>query len=250
MTIAPETMPAIVRRPRMVAALLLGLAVPSLTWANLVLGRFVVAGDPQATARKVMESETLFRLASVGVVVVLTASLFVLMQFYWLLRPVGKNLAALMVILYLAGACIALSNELYRLSLPTLLDQASTAASVSRVASVSVSLHSTGALIAGLFWGLWLIPYGYLVFRSGFFPRFIGVLLFVECLAFLVQSIGSLLVPAAATQLEVLPAVTTLVELLVPIWLLIKGRQVTLWWEGRALRVPLDPTRLAGQPSS
>lgn len=231
-----DTKPLIVRHPKLVSALLVGVAVPTLLGANYVLAGFVVPGDPMATASNILESQTLYRLAAVAVLLVLTASVFVSLQFYWMLRPVGRNLAALMVALYLVGVCVALANEVYRFAIPLLLSQSALASSqgqLEALVSVTTGLHATGGLIAGLFWGLWLVPYGYLIYKSGFFPRFIGILLIIECVAFLVQSLGGLLVPASAAQLAALPAVTTWAELLVPVWLLLKGRAVEPWWEQR-----------------
>jgi len=92
-----------------------------------------------------------------------------------------------------------------------------------------LDIHDTGSLIAGIFWGLWLVPYAMLVYRSGFLPRFFAALLLVECLGFLTQSLGGLLSPDLSDDLASLPAVTSLVELFLPVWLLVRGLNVERW---------------------
>ncbi|HKD74798.1 MAG TPA: DUF4386 domain-containing protein, partial [Ktedonobacterales bacterium] len=95
--------------------------------------------------------------------------------------------------------------------------------------SLFLNMHENGVLIGGIFWGLWLVPYGMLVFRSGFLPRIFGILLIVECFGFLIQSFAGFLWPNLDTGLALLPAITAWAELLVPLWLVIRGINVELW---------------------
>lgn len=95
--------------------------------------------------------------------------------------------------------------------------------------SLFLNLHDTGSTIGGIFWGLWLVPYGLLVFKSGFLPRLIGVLLIIECFGFLIQSFAGFLWPNLEANLALLPALTSWAELFLPLWLLIKGVNVEQW---------------------
>ena len=94
-----------------------------------------------------------------------------------------------------------------------------------------LAAHEGGLFIAGIFWGLWLLPMGYLVFKSGFLPRWIGVLLIIGGFGYLIDSAIFFLLP----DVDVTIAQFTFVgEVLLPLWLLIKGVNIERW-EKRAL---------------
>ena len=94
-----------------------------------------------------------------------------------------------------------------------------------------LKLHSHGILIAQIFWGLWLFPLGFLVFKSGFLPRILGVFLIIAGFGYLTESLGNLLFPNFDVTIGLY---TGLGELFLPLWLLIKGVNVEQW-EKRAL---------------
>jgi hypothetical protein len=87
-----------------------------------------------------------------------------------------------------------------------------------------VRLHSQGLNIAQIFWGLWLFPMGYLVFKSGFLPRILGVLLMIGCFGYVIQSFAAFL----SYNLNII-FYTSWGELLFLLWLLIKGVDVEQW---------------------
>ena len=90
-----------------------------------------------------------------------------------------------------------------------------------------LDLHEHGVTIAGIFWGLWLFPMGYLVFKSGFLPRILGVLLKIACFSYLIDSFGRLLLPNFGdTIIAAIIEFTLWGEILFPLWLLIKGVNV------------------------
>jgi hypothetical protein len=90
-------------------------------------------------------------------------------------------------------------------------------------------LHGQGLNIAQIFWGLWLFPMGYLVFKSGFLPRILGILLMIGCFGYVIQSVAAFLGYNVS-----LIFFTSWGELLLLLWLLIKGVNVDQW-EKRAL---------------
>jgi hypothetical protein len=83
-----------------------------------------------------------------------------------------------------------------------------------------LNLHQLGISIAGIFWGLWLFPMGYLVFKSGFLPKILGILLIIGGIGYLVDSFAAFLVPNLGVNIAIF---TFWGEVLFPLWLLIKG---------------------------
>ncbi len=88
---------------------------------------------------------------------------------------------------------------------------------------VFLRLHSYGLLVAQIFWGLWLFPFGILVIRSGFIPRVLGFLLFIAGFAYVVSSFTSLCLPQYRQLVGQFAMVLELGELPIVLWLLIWG---------------------------
>ena len=155
---------------------------------------------------------------------------------YQLLKPVNKNMALLMVLFVLAAVPIGMLNELNNFAVLLLLSGADylkvfTADQLQALVMLFLDLHKLGLPIAHIFWGLWLFPMGYLVFRSGFLPRILGVLMVIGCLGYLIQSVAAFLLPSFKLNIIFF---TSWGELLLPLWLVIKGVNVEQW-ERRAL---------------
>jgi hypothetical protein len=146
-----------------------------------VPSRLIVPGDAAATASNVMASDSLFRLGIVSNLLVHIVNLFLVLALYRLLKPVNKNMASLMVMFVLVGVPIVMLNELTQLAVLPLLSGADylavfTTEQLHALVLLFLNLHKQGLNIAQIFWGLWLFPMGYLVFKSGFIPRILGML--------------------------------------------------------------------------
>jgi hypothetical protein len=183
-----------------------------------------------------MASESLFRLSIVSALTVQIVNMLVVLLLYKLLKPVNKNIALLMVIFLLVAVPIAMLNELNQFATLLLLSGADyltvfTADQLQALVPLFLDLHEHGINIAGIFWGLWLFPMGYLVFKSGFLPRILGVLLMIGCFGYLIDSATFFLLPNFDATIS---QFTFIGELLLPLWLLIKGVNVEQW-EKRAL---------------
>ncbi len=201
-----------------------------------VSSRLVVPGDAVATAANVVASEPLFRLGIVSVLLVQVVNVIVVLLLHKVLEPVGRGMATLMVVFLLLGVPIAMLNELNSLAVLALLSGADylrpfTAAQLQALVPLFLGLHQSGISIAGIFWGLWLLPMGYLVYRSGFLPRILGILLIIGCFGYLIDSFAALLLPTLGVSVAMF---TFWGEVLLPLWLLIKGVNVGRW-EKRAL---------------
>ena len=191
--------------------------------------RFIVRGDAAATANNVIASEPLFRFGIVGNLFTFIANIFLALALYQLLKVVNKNMASLMVILFLVGVPIAMLNELTQLAILQLLGgadylKAYPTDQLQALAYLLLRLHDQGLLIAHIFFGLWLLPMGYLVFKSGFIPKIVGVLLVIAGVGYVVQSFAAFL----GYNVNII-LFTGLGELVFLLWLLIKGVNVEQW---------------------
>jgi len=191
----------------------------------------IVPGDAAATAEKIMASEMIFRLSIITALLVQIVNIFVVQALHQLLKPVNRNMAALMVIFILLGAPIAMLSEVNKFAVLFLLDgtemqSAFTMEQLRALAYFFLKVHEHGITIASIFWGLWLFPMGYLVYKSGFLPKFIGVLLMIGCLGYLIDaSISALALDVDWT----ISQFTFIGEILLPLWLVVRGVNVEQW---------------------
>ena len=191
--------------------------------------RFIVSGDAAGTASNIMASESLFRFGIVLNLFTFIGQIFLVLALYQLLNVVSKNIAALMVIFSLLAVPIAMLNELTQLAVLQILNGADylkvfPTDQLQALAYLFLRLHGQGLNIAQIFWGLWLFPMGYLVFKSGFLPRVLGILLMIACFGYVIQSFAAFL----GYNVSII-FFTGWGELLLLLWLLIKGVNVEQW---------------------
>jgi len=229
-----ETSPLVYAR---VAGFLYLIMIPFALFGMMyVPSNLIVPGDAATTANNIMASESLFRLGIVSALITQIIGILLVLVLYKLLKPVNKNHAVLMVIFMLVAIPIAMLNELNKFAALLLLSGADyltafTADQLHAQVRLFLDLHEHGINIAGIFWGLWLFPMGYLVFKSGFIPRILGVLLIIGCFGYLIDSVTFVLFPNFDATIS---QFTFWGEVLLPLWLLIKGVNVEQW-ERRAL---------------
>jgi hypothetical protein len=191
----------------------------------------LVDGDVAATAANIMANEMLFRLSILSALLVQLVNIGVALLLYKLFKPINKTQARLMVIFILLALPIAFVNELNQFAVLILLNGSETlqvAAIEQLLAQVALflDLHATGILIAQIFWGLWLFPMGWLVYKSGFMPRIIGVFLMIGCIGYVFDSVAFFLFPHFGVTVS---EYTFVGELLITFWLLIRGINVEKW---------------------
>jgi hypothetical protein len=189
-----------------------------------------VRGDAAATANQIASSELFYRICVVSDLVSQILFVFLVLTLYQLLKGVNKRQAALMVALVLVQVPMAFANMLTGMAPLVLLNGADywsvfDKPQMDAMTMGFLSLRSYGVNAVTALWGLWLLPFGLLIFRSRFIPRILGVILIVGCFADLAISATSLLFPAyghIASKLTILGVG----ELLIILWLLIKGTRV------------------------
>jgi len=188
-------------------------------------------GDAQQVYQALVADVWSFRL---GLVVALISAFLFLMAawgLYVLLRPVDQHLALLFLLLNVVGVAIQCASMFALISALLLGDgssrmQAYSAAQLEGLAYLSINLYKTGFVTAQLFFGAWLFPLGYLVYRSGYLPRFLGVLLILDGFAVLIWFLQGLLLPAYDAISYPGLAVSFVAEVGLALWLLAKGVKV------------------------
>ena len=198
-----------------------------------VRDRLLDLGDPAATAANIRESAALFRAGFAADLVQATFFLFTAMALYLLLRHVNELVARAMVVFVavsVAIMCINLLNQFVALQIATADGYASAFGGSNELTGLFAGMHHDGYLIAQIFFGLWLAPLGYLVVKSGWFPKALGVLLIAGCFGYLADTFVQLLAPSVADGIEAFVlAPAAIGELAFVGWLLVKGVPVREW---------------------
>jgi hypothetical protein len=194
--------------------------------ANM-LGRFVFVDAP-VTVNHIIAHETQFR---IGFVISLFSVVFFLLAawyLYVLLKPVNKNIALLFLLLNFGGFaiwCFSLLNLFASLLLLSGADYLKVFQpdQLQAQAMLFVSLRKSGAAIAQIPYGVWLFPLGYLVFKSGFLPKIVGILLIADCFGLLIYVFQYFLLPGYEVISYPCFVVSFVAELSLTLWLLIMG---------------------------
>jgi hypothetical protein len=159
-----------------------------------VPGKLVVRGNATATAENILAHETLFRLSILGDLIGHVVFICLAIALYRLLSNVNKTWAMLMVSFVLVSAAVGFLNTLNNIAALILFRGADflavfDKAQLNALGYLFIRLHSQGLFINEIFWGVWLFPFGLLVYLSGFLPRILGIWLIIACFAWIVMSI-------------------------------------------------------------
>jgi hypothetical protein len=162
--------------------------------------RVYVAGDATTTTRNLVGSSGLVRAGIVADLFQATVFVFVAMTLYLLLQHVHKNAARAMVVLVMIATSIMCLNDVFEYAGLRVATGAVNLAPLGTGGSNAIVLllldtQHYGLLIAQIFFGLWLVPLGYLAYRSGWFPKALGVLLVTGGICYLVDMLAAFLVP-------------------------------------------------------
>jgi len=184
-----------------------------------VSNTLIVTGDAAATATNIMANESLFRMGIVGSLVTYLIHIIVVLVLYKLFESVNKNHASLLVILGLVGVPIAMLNEFSKFAALALVNSADQM-------MFFLNLNVSGVFIAQIFWGLWLFPLGYLIYKSGYFPRILGVLMVLAGFGYMLGSFTYFILPSYGTIFQVAEFLA-FGELVFMVWILLKGANLS-----------------------
>jgi len=197
-------------------------------FAGIVRTKVVVFDDAAATAKNIHASEWLFRVALVSDLVGAVLFLLVAWALYVLLRPVDKDLALLFVLLLLGGVAIQGLNLLNQGAALLALSGVGylhvfRADQLQALAMLFLDLHRSGFMIAQLFYGAWLFPLGFLVFKSRLVPRILGILLMIDGLGVLIWFFQFFLFPGYEAVTYPGLVASAVAEFSLALWLSVRG---------------------------
>jgi hypothetical protein len=235
-----EKIKSIQKYARIAAVLYLVIAVVSGVAHGYVPSKLIVPGDAATTASNVMASEALLRVGGVGSeLVILLSEIALSVLLYILLKPVNRTLSLLAAVARLTMTTIHGLNLLnYFFALQFLSGAGYLAvfstSQLQALALLFLDAHRYGFEIGIAFFTLHVFILGYLIFKSGYFPRILGVLFTIAAVGYLIDSFAMLLVANYTTTPVFIALPIVIAEIAFPLWLLIKGVNVEQW-EKRAL---------------
>jgi hypothetical protein len=187
-----------------------------------------VFGDATATANNIRASELLFRTGIASGLIANVFFVFLVLALYRLLSEVSRKRAVLMVILVVIAVSAAFGNSFNQIAALVVLSGADflsvfEKSQLDALAYVFLRLHSQALQAIQLFWGLWLFPFGLLVYKSRFIPKVLGVLLLIAGSAYLASSFVSVVLPQYEDIISPLISILILGEVPIIFWLLFIG---------------------------
>jgi hypothetical protein len=225
-----ETSDSLKKTARIAGALYLIVVLTGIFHLLYVPSLLSGAGDPSVTISNIIAHETLFRFSILAGILCYAAFLLLPLALYKLLSPTDRTHAVMMVALAVVSVPISLVNMLNKFAVLTLISKAGyltglEAGTLQAQISLHLDYYRNGNEVASIFWGLWLFPFGYLVFKSGFLPRFLGIFLMVGCVGYIIDFMGSFLFSSynetIISTLLTIPG--SIGEIGICLWLLIVG---------------------------
>lgn len=196
--------------------------------------RLVVSGDTAATATNIAAHDLFYRFSAVIHLTWLVSAVAVALILYVLLRPVSHNLALLATLFNVVSIAVeAITTACLFAALFFLGDQDYLKVfepnQLHALAYLSLKFYDYGFGTSLVFFGCCLLVYGYLVFKSGYFPKTIGVLLILAGLSYLANSLTLFLVPALANTIFPILVLGFIGETSLCLWLIVKGVDLPKW---------------------
>lgn len=239
-----ETSPQ--RYARIGGALYLIIIVVGIFGEAFVRDRLIVSGDAGATAANIRAMESLWRFHIAAELFLLICAVALLLILFVLLRPVSRHLAWLAVFFNLVSISLEAAITMYLIETLFPLGNAPYLKAFDpeqlyALASLSLRSHSYGFGVSLIFFGCFCVVIGYLIFRSGYLPKTIGILMQIAGVCYLTNSFTLILAPSFANRIFpaiVIPAFVG--EASLCFWLLVKGVNLEKW---RAVVAPASPAR-------
>lgn len=192
-----------------------------------VRGGIRVPGDAAVTAQNIVANPTLFRAGLVADIAMATIFVFVGVTLYLLLRHIDRNAAGALMVFVAVGAGMILVNLVFHHAALLVATDPSYGAlgaqSSDGLVLLLLDLHHYGYTIAGVFFGLWLLPLGYLAYKSGLFPRVLSILLVVAGGSWIAGTLAAMLWPDLPAVVHTVITAPTIAEFWMVAYLVING---------------------------
>ncbi len=192
--------------------------------------KLVEWNDASTTFNNISSSELLFKWWILSSLICYTAFIFLVLALYKLLKNVNKTYAMVMVVLVLLSVPISYLNLQNLFNVLVLISDAAylnifTSEQLHAQVMLSLESYNSGNQIAQIFWGLWLFPFGYLIFKSGFIPKFFGIFLMMGCFGYIINFLGAFFIEGYSNTLfsTIAGIPDGIGELGICLWLLIMG---------------------------
>lgn len=198
-------------------------------FSTFVGKNLIVYGDALATANKILSSGWLFRIDFLSSLIMMTSWLLLAFTLYILFRSINNHIAMLMVLFVCIGCAIICINALSRFGALQVLNNTDYLKvfkpdQLQALALLLLDLSRYGIMIAYIFFGFWLFPLGYLVFKSGFIPGILGIFIVIAGLGYLGDFLRFFIFPDFHI---VITNFTFWGEVFLLLWLLIKGVKIS-----------------------
>jgi hypothetical protein len=229
----PEASPRLLAR--IGGMLYLIIIVLGLFGEMFVRKKLIVSGDAAATAANLKSQESLWRFGIATELCMLICAIALAVIFYALLRPVSRDLALLAAAFNLVSIAVEAAYSLHLVAALFPLGDAGYLGAfrpeqLHAMVSLSVKSHAYGFGISLIFFGCFCVVIGYLIFRSGYLPKVVGVLMQIAGLCYLVNSFALILAPGLADRLYPAILVPSFIgEASLCLWLLVKGVNIERW---------------------
>lgn len=205
-----------------------------------IRNKIIVSGDAAATAHNIVASPLLWRIGITGDLIMHVCDLFLTIVYYLLLKRVNKTLAMLSVLFGLIQTAVLVANKL-NLMMPLFLLgnedylKAFDPQQLQALSYLSVKAHGYGFGIGLIFFGVECLIDGYLIIKSGFLPKTLGILILIVGIGYLTNSFAMILSPSLADVIFPIVIIPIFIgELSMCLWLLFKGVNLTKWKEWAA----------------
>jgi Domain of unknown function (DUF4386) len=240
-----EEMKSIQKNAKVAGALYLLIAVLAGFVHFYVPGKLFVSGDAGTTATNILASQGLFRMSIGMELVILLSEIVLSVLLYVLLKPVNKTLSLVAAVSRLAMTAIHGVNLLNHFLVLLLLGGAGYLTvfqpnQLHALVTLFLNAYSYGYTIGIVFFTLHTFALAYLIFKSGYFPKILGVLFMIAAFGYLIDGFSHVLIPDYKTGPVYLALPIAIAEIAFPLWLLIKGVNAEKWGK-RALKPVLSP---------
>jgi hypothetical protein len=200
-----------------------------------VRSKLVVSGNAAATADNIIASQLLWRSAIAADLLMHICDIPLMLIFYLLLKPVNKNLALMALLFNLMQTAVLVANKLSLIVAMFPLSNGEYLKSFDvqqlyTLTYLSIKAHGYGFGLGLIFFGCTCLIMGYLIFKSGYLPKTIGVLMQIAGICYLTNSFALILAPSVSDK--IFPAILLppfIAELSLCLWLIFKGVNLPVW---------------------